>query len=125
MSNLPISLETNVKTKLKMIIGELIPEEVLDKIINDTSKEFMYKDLPLLIKEILKEEYIQKIKAELTKEKWQERFGNETGQQFSEAVEKLIQENSGKILSNILGSGFQVMIENLKNNLRTNGLYGY
>ncbi|HAR45674.1 MAG TPA: hypothetical protein DCS42_12300 [Nitrospiraceae bacterium] len=70
--SLPVTFEQNVKERIKAIVGELVHEEVWEKVVRETIASFLRDDLPKLVKSELTEKYKSLISAELAKPEWKQ-----------------------------------------------------
>lgn len=102
MTTLPATFNDSVKERIRIIVGELIPEDVYNSIVADSVQNFMKVDLPKLVKDELTEKYKALIKEEFEQPKWQQRWSN-AGSQASEKVREIIIEAGPSILAGMIG----------------------
>ena len=113
----PATLEQNVKERVKAVIGELIPDELWDKLVRDNIEEFKKVDLPRLVKTELAEKYKVIIQDELNKPEWQSRWDD--GQEASsEMVHQLIVKAAPEVLAGMIGLSIQNMMYNLRSQIQ-------
>jgi len=115
----PAIFEQNVKERIKTIIGELIPEEMWDKVVRETISSFLRDDLPRLVKVELTEKYRNLIQDELSKPEWQEKWNTVGGSVASEMVAGIIEKSAGDILASMIGGITQQMLSNLRQQIQT------
>jgi len=117
MDQLPATLEQNVKERVKGIIGELIPEEVWDKLIHNNIEEFQKIDLPRLVKAELTAKYKVVIVDELCKPEWQGLWDNGK-QSASEMVRQTILGSASEVLVEMIGTTVQNMVNNIRSQVQ-------
>jgi len=114
---LPATIQDNVKERIKLIVGELIPEETYDKIVTATIHEFMQTDLPKLVKAELTEKYKVLISESLSGPEWQ--TGWEGNQQVaSEAVKAILIASAPDILAGLIGFSAEQVVMNFRNQMQ-------
>jgi hypothetical protein len=116
--SVPATLEQNVKERIKGVIGELIPEEMWDRLVRDNVEEFKKVDLPKLVKTDLAERYKKAIDAEFSKPEWQTQWGNAGQEGASEMVKKIMVESASDVLAGMVGSIVQQMLYNLRSQVQ-------
>jgi len=122
MSNLPTTIQDSIKERIKLIVGELIPEETYNSIVTATVNEFMTVDLPKLVKNELVAEYKRLIAAEFQKPEWQECWNNNS-QVASESVKKIIIEAAPQILAGMMGFAAQQVVMQFQNQAQQYRVY--
>lgn len=115
--SVPATLEQNVKERVKAIIGEMIPEELWDKLVKDNVNEFTRVDLPKLVRAELTEHYKTIIRNELNTLEWSARWENNR-QVCSEMVKKIIVEAAPDILTGMIGMVAQTVISNIQSQIQ-------
>ena len=116
--NLPTTFEQNVKERIKIIIGDLIPEEMWDKVVRETISSFLRDDISKLVRTELTEKYRKVIQDELNKPEWQEKWDAVGASGASEMVVKIIKNSAGDILSSMIGGITQRMILTLRQQIQ-------
>ena len=116
--SLPATFEQNVKERIKTIIGELIPEEMWDKVVRETISSFLRDDLPKLVKTELTEKYRKAIQDELSKPEWQDEWDTVGGGVASEMVAGIIEKSAGDILASMIGGITQQMLHTLRQQIQ-------
>lgn len=110
-NNLPTTIQDNIKERIKLIVGELIPEEVYNEIVTKTTEDFLKNDLPKMVKEELAGMYREKIKEEVYKPEWQTRY-NQYGPMMSDKIKEIIVECAPMMLANMMGYAAQQVVMN-------------
>lgn len=113
-NDLPASIQDTIKERLKSIVGELIPDEAYNAIVQKAVHDFRTVDLPKLVKEELTAQYKIKIAEELNSPEWQAFWDCSGRGQASVAVKDMIIESAPLILANMIGAGAQQVMSNLK-----------
>lgn len=107
------TFEDNVKTRIKNIVAELIPEDKFNDIVSRAVTEFETKDLPALVKSELSAQYKSIITAELSKPEWNDIWtGSSVG--VSENVKKLLVDAAPLMLESMMSSFAQQVVSNLR-----------
>lgn len=112
--SVPATFEQNVKERIKTIVGELIPEEIWDKVVRETISSFLRDDIPKLVKTELTEKYRKIILDELSKPEWYERWDTVGGSVASEMVAEILKKSAGDILASMIGGITQQMLYGLR-----------
>jgi hypothetical protein len=116
--SVPATLEQNVKERVKAIIGEMIPEELWDKLVKDNVNEFTRVDLPKLVRAELTEHYKTIIRNELNTLEWSARWENNR-QVCSEMVKEIIVGAAPDILAGMIGMIAQQVISNIQSQIQS------
>jgi hypothetical protein len=98
--SVPATLEQNVKERVKAIIGEMIPEELWDKLVKDNVN---YKTI---------------IRNELNTLEWSARWENNR-QVCSEMVKEIIVGAAPDILAGMIGMIAQQVISNIQSQIQS------
>lgn len=110
----PATIEQNVKERMKLLIGELIPDEQWDKLIQDNVREFKTVDLPKLVKAELTEHYKRLISEEFQKPEWREQWGTNGQRLASDAVREILKASAGDILAAMMGFAAQQVVQDIQ-----------
>lgn len=114
MSNtLPATFEQRVKERITSTIADLVPEADLDTLIRAQLLHFQREELPKLIKAEIENQLRTAIKAEFAKPEYASTWSHFGGYGAGEAVKKLIEENAGAILNNMIGGMVQMAVQNM------------
>ena len=116
--SVPAMLEQNVKERMKTIIGEMIPEEMWDKLVKDNIDEFCKVDLPRLIKSALAEQYKKIILDEFNKPEWITQYTLNGKQIGSDMVREIIKASAADILAGMIGIVCQNVLMDLQNKVQ-------
>lgn len=113
-----IKFESAVKAKLKDTIADLIPEDRWDFIVEGTTREFLEKDLPQMVKNELAARYTKAIKEVLDGPEWQSKWDSKTNTQAaSEMVKKLAVDAAPLVFEQVIANVLQSQLYSLRNQL--------
>lgn len=104
-------LKENIVNKVKDSFSELIPEESLEKFVDDTIKEFKEKELKTVILNVLREDAKEKAKQYLSD------ISYNFDKDGKPIIKELLIEAAPSMLANILKDSSQQLIYNLQNNM--------
>ena len=114
---LPATIQDNIKERIKLIVGELIPEETYNQLVTAAVDEFTKIDLPKLVKAELTEKYKTLIRESMSGPEWQIGWdGNR--QTASEAVKKIIIASAPDILASMMGFVAEQTVMSLRNQVQ-------
>jgi 4-aminobutyrate aminotransferase-like enzyme len=116
MSNIT-TFQQRVQERIAETIADLVPEEDLAKMVAEQVAHFQRHTLPELIKTEITKQMAEAIKVEFSKPEYRPVYNQFTGSGASEAVTKLITENAGAILHNMLGGAIQQTVYQMQQNL--------
>ena len=117
MANDLVSFEESVKNRIKDIVAKLIPEDRWENIVKITIQDFEQSDLPKIIKAELTERYKKMLTSELSKPEWIPTWDIDSSEQASDAVKNLIIQSAPLILSGLIGSVTQNMMQQFRNSI--------
>lgn len=123
MSNEIVPFEAKLKEKVKDLIGELIPDEAWEAIVEQEVREFKRNTLPDMVRNILREHYAQFIRAELRKPEWAGRYSGSGHELASGAIEEMIKAAAPAVLASLVGGAIQTAVDNLQNSLAYKSTY--
>ena len=115
MSNLPVTFESKIKSKIKADLADLVPDEVWEHLVAQQIDEFMKKDLTPLIKDELKAHFGGLIRLELSKPEWSSQQWLGSNAVGSEMVQKVLIESAPNILAALMAGAAQQVVYNLQN----------
>ena len=113
-----VTLEQNVKARMKEIISGLIPEAMWDDLVRKHVAQFVQEELPNLVKQELREKYKELLKQEFSKPEWTSTQWANGRQLGSEMVKEVITESAASILASMIGGVAQQVIYDIQNRLR-------
>ncbi len=124
--------EDTIKARIKQEFLNLLPDEMFTNMVRETLERFQhsttYKQYagareetrPSEFDRIVLEEYREWVKAQmklvLESEEWRGTWGDGR-QHATEAITKLLTENAGVVVANVLGSAMQSTLANMQNQL--------
>jgi len=117
----PEDAAEQMREKIREEFTKLIPDEQLDKMIQDTITNFMRTDLDKLVRHNLQQEIATRLRDYFEKPEWQEQWSYsdvDGGQDIAgEAVMKLIEKHSMSLMQSILANAVQQVFTNMRHQL--------
>lgn len=117
MSNLPATFEQRVKERISETIADLIPPDELSALVRGQVAHFQRNTLPELIKQSIQAQYAAALKAELQKPEYLPQWTAGGTQMAGEAIQKIITENAGQMLSSLVGSMVRQTVYQMQQNM--------
>ncbi len=111
------SFEDNVKAKLKNMVAELIPDERFNLLVHESIRDFEENHIRDLVKKELTKHFEAMVREEMGRPEWQAQWGNSGQVLASDVIRKLITENSGTILANMMSRVVEDMVFQLNNHV--------
>ena len=98
----PMTLEQRVKDRIDVALGELFPEDELQRKVEQTIAHMREKELPKLIQDAVRDAMKAAISAEMAKPEWQQTWTQYGTNGASEAMRKVMIEAAPQILAALL-----------------------
>ena len=114
MSTDLVKFEEGVKSRVKQIVGELIPEPMYDSIVQRAIQDFKDIDIPKIVKAELEAHYRAKIKEALQSADWVGHWNNSSQELASEMVKKILIAAAPEIFANFVGASAQQIVNQLR-----------
>lgn len=108
--NVPAQITDMVRERIKLMLGDMIPDETWKKIVQETTGAFIYKDLPELVRAELRAYFTEQLRAEFAKPEWQSKWVVGMHPQASELVRKIMTENAHEILASLMSTMAQNVV---------------
>lgn len=109
-----------VKEKVKRDFAGMIPEDAWDRLVEDAVQSFIKDDLEKLVKEELRTECAARLKKFFETPEWTDQWDSVRGgnaRLASERVRELMKEHTTDIVNAVMGSAYQSVINDLRNQL--------
>ena len=122
--NTPVSFEDAVKTRLKDIVADLIPEERWQALVEKSIKDFETNTLPKIINDELVAMYKEAIKVEFAKPEWQSKWEHGT-YCAGEKIKTMLVEAAPLMLAGLLGGASQQVFYSMQTQIQNSGIVRY
>lgn len=99
-------IKDQLKNRILQSLIDLIPEDKLDQMVDDTMKKFEEEELPKMIMELCKKHYSEKFNEkinELVESSWD----MDKQRHVYKNLEKIVVENAPQMFAEIMSLGFQ------------------
>jgi len=122
-----------IKDKIKAEFVNLLPDEAFTQMVKDTLNRFQHatsskpyrhaqgvtrpSEFDGIVLEVFTDWIKNQMKLLLDFEEWQSRWGANSKIHASEALQKLLIDNSGEIIAGVLGTAMQLTMTDLRNRL--------
>jgi len=117
MENELQSLNERIAERVGKELVDLIPPEQWQSIVDGEVQKFKTNVLPVIVQDLLKELYMDKIKGVVNNLSMQTGWDSELNQAIYENLEKFIATSSGIIVAGMLSPATQTLLQDLRNRL--------
>jgi hypothetical protein len=115
------ALNERIKSKIKADFMSMLPDELFDNLVTDTSVEFFQKEMPELIKVQLRALLQEKLDEEFQKPEWRTIWTSNNYNQSirpGEAVQRIIRESAPLLMEALIQGAVMNVVNSLQNNRR-------
>ena len=109
-----------LQEKVRTLIGTVLPEEAINTMISNELDRLMKEQIPKIVEEQIKAKIVESTKKVLEGPEYNSMWDGYGNRVASDTVTKLITENSGVLISALMGGIVQGAATHLANELRNN-----
>lgn len=117
-----LQINQDFQEKVKERIGNMVADMLTDEQLNEMIKVSYEQSVKSFIDAEVKKMMTEDIKKRVSEHLVEQYNANSYGVRINEKVRQMVIDNSGAILSSIMGDSIQLTLNNLYNNLHTSGI---